>query len=158
MQKEAVTADTVGPEATEQKQRLCNKCCWLLSSPREGRDGDIRESHSRGLAAIPEDLLAKVTAVTRGPCFPGWGPEKLLRVCLLRSSVSASAGRGGGHQEGYTPSRGPLVAPGAQLLGGHTTAPGRLASTCGFGRSPEASFLVSPCCRSSWGRLSGVTA
>jgi len=68
----------------------------LASLQPEGQDGDVTESHSRGLVAIPEDLLAKVTAVTRGPCFPGWGPEKLLRALLLRSSVSASAGVGGG--------------------------------------------------------------
>lgn len=54
-----------------------------------GQDGDVTESHCCGLGAVPDDLLAKVTGVTRGPRFPGWGPEKPLQVCLLGSSVLA---------------------------------------------------------------------
>lgn len=80
----------------------------LASLQPEGQDGDVTESHHCGLGATPEYLLAKVTGATVGPCFPGWGPEKLFQMCLPGSSASAWVGP----SEGYTSSMGPLEAPG----------------------------------------------
>lgn len=147
-------ADTVSQllrelKPTEQKELLCNRCCWLLSSLRV-RLGTSQRATVVAQGAIPEDLLAKVTGVAMGPCFPGWGPEELFQMCLPGSSASALAGP----SEAYASSVGPREAPQARLLGSHTTAPAWLASTCGFCRPPGARFLASPCCCSPWGRLS----
>ena len=104
-------ADTVSQllrelKPTEQKELLCNRCCWLLSSLRVRLETSQRATVvARG--AIPEDLLAKVTGVAMGPCFPGWGPEELFQMCLPGSSASALAGP----SEAYASSVGPREAP-----------------------------------------------
>lgn len=107
MPKEAVIADTVSQLLRELKP---TDQVLLASLQPEGQGGDFTESHYCGLGwggAIPEDLLAKVTGVTTGPCFPGWGPEELFQMCLPRSSASALAGP----SEAYASSEGPREAP-----------------------------------------------
>lgn len=110
-------ADTVSQllrelKPTEQKELLCNRCCWLLSSLRVRLETSQRATVvARG--AIPEDLLAKVTGVAMGPCFPGWGPEELFQMCLPGSSASALAGP----SEAYASSVGPREAPPSAAAG-----------------------------------------
>lgn len=111
------------------------------------QDGAVADSHWCGLVAIPEYLLAKVTGVTVGPCFPGWE--------LLGSSASALAGP----SEGHTSSPGllvPLLPPLTPGTAAGKSQPVWLASPCGLCRRGQAAgqplllFLL--------GRLLEVTA
>lgn len=64
------TARTEAPRA----ERITTQQVLSASLQPGGQDGDVTESHWRGLGAIPEYLLAKVTRVTVGPCFPASTP------------------------------------------------------------------------------------